>query len=352
MASEFLEIKFDIKTLQMRGVTIDGLKYYIEFLKRVLKNRFLELVPINIIDTGSLDLILTLYEHLSELQDIAGFDRHVAEYNKERFLSTLFVSRFALFLKDKVDELELGPITSEKDGNPDIRISVGGYNTYIECKNIETTQFSDIEEHRKIYNTLKTYIEVPHQVSFSYKKTPDEETLKSLGENINKLIAKVKIDGNIINSIDYQVNIQLRDDYGDLKLIGILDMIIEDINSGERIPSHVFMEQGKTFAINGPDIDYKKILQQKVKNAKHQSVDNNIFITAINTDAMLGGINENIRCIESLFQPDKNTKYSSVLFVNNESLANNRAFTHIINPFAKVPVIKEIINLFMLKVKE
>ena len=66
---------------------------------------------------------------------------------------------------------------------------------------------------------------------------------------------------------------------------------------------------------------------------------------------MLGGMNENIRCIEALFQPDKNTRYSSVLFANNESLTNNGKYMHIINPYAEIPVTDEVTRLFMPKAK-
>lgn len=347
MTGKSIKISCNVEALQMRGVTLDGVKHYMDFLSGVLKKRFLELVPTNIIDIQSLDRILTLYEVLSRLKDVSGFERHASEYNKSRFLSTLFVSRLALFLKDKVDEIELEPITTEEEGNPDIRIAIGGCNTYIECKNIESSQFSDIEEHRKIFKILEPYIEVPHQVSFSYKKTPNYAELNSLGESIRKLIPKVKTTGNIINNDNYVVNIQLRDAYGDPRIKVEMDMIIEDNNSGDRVPGHAFMEQGKTFAVNGPDVDYKKILQTKVKSARNQSVSNNIFITAINTDMMLGGMNENIRCIEALFQPDKNTRYSSVLFANNEALTNNGKYMHIINPYAETPVTDEITRLFM-----
>ena len=335
----------------MRGVTFDGVKYYMDFLSGILKKRFLELVPTNIIDVQSLDRILTLYEVLSGLKNVSGFERHASEYNKSRFLSTLFVSRLALYLKDKVDDIELEPITPEEEGNPDIRIAIGDCNTYIECKNIESSQFSDIEEHRKIFKILDPYIEVPHQVSFSYKTTPSDAELHSLGESIRKLIPKVKTTGNIINNDNYVVNIQPRDAYGDPRFNVEMDMIIEDSNSGDRVPGHAFMEQGKTFAVNGPDVDYKKILQTRVKSARNQSVSNNIFITAINTDMMLGGMNENVRCIEALFQPDKNTRYSSVLFANNEALTNNGKYMHIINPYAVTPVTDEITRIFMHKPK-
>lgn len=347
MSGKSIKISCNLEALQMRGVTLDGVKHYMDFLSGVLKKRFLELVPTNIIDVQSLDRILTLYEVLSELKDVSGFERHAGEYNKTRFLSTLFVSRLALFLKDKVDDIELEPNTNEEEGNPDIRITLGGITAYIECKNIETSQFSDIEEHRKIFEVLEPYIEVPHQISFSYKKMPDDEELKSLGENIKKLIPNVKATGNIINNDNYVVNVLLREAYGDTQFNVVMDMIVEDINSGERIPGHAFMEKGKTFAVNGPDIDYKKILQTKVRSARHQSVSNNVFITAINSDMMLGGLNENIRCIEALFQPDKNTRYSSVLFANSEAITKSGKFTHIINPYAESPVTDQITKLFM-----
>lgn len=302
-------------------------------------------------DVQSLDRILTLYEVLSGLEKVSGFKRHASEYNKSRFLSTLFVSRLALFLKDKVDNIDLEPITDKEEGNPDIRISIGGHVAYIECKNIESSQFSDVEEHRSIFNILEPYIEVPHQISFSYRKTPSEEELSLLGENIKKLIPKVKTTGNIINNDKYVVNVQPRDVYGDPRITAQLDMIIEDTNSGDRVPGHAFMEKGKTFMVNGPDVDYKKILQTKIKSASHQSVSNNIFISAINTDVMLGGMNENIRWVEALFQPDKNTRFSSVLFANNQSLTNNGKYTHIVNPYAEAPVTDEITRLFMQNIK-
>ena len=351
MTGKPITISCNLEALQMRGVTLEGVKHYMDFLSGVLKKRFIELVPTNIIDVQSLDRILTLYEVLSGLEGVSGFERHASEYNKSRFLSTLFVSRLALFLKDIVDEIELEPITSKEDGNPDIRISLGGNNAFIECKNIESSQFSDIDEHRKIFKILEPYIEVPHQVSFSYKKTPSEEELKILGVNIKKLIPKVKTTGNVINNENYKVNVQPRDTYGDLRFTVEMDMIVEDNNSGDRVPGHAFMEKGKTFAVNGPDVDYKKILQSKVKSARHQSVNNSIFITAINTDTMLGGMNENIRCIEALFQPDKNTRYSSVLFANNEALTNNGKYMHIINPYAETPITDEITRIFTPKAK-
>ncbi len=46
------------------------------------------------------------------------------------------------------------PITKEGEGNPDIRIEKNGIVAYIECKNIETSQFNNIEEHRKVFEAI------------------------------------------------------------------------------------------------------------------------------------------------------------------------------------------------------
>ena len=119
MPSKLHQISYNPEALQMRGIAIDDIKLYLNFLSKVLKKKFKEMVPLNYMDTQSLDRLLTLYEVLSKLETVKGFDRHAAEYNDKRFLATLFVSRVALYLLSKVDDLELEPITSTKEGNPE-----------------------------------------------------------------------------------------------------------------------------------------------------------------------------------------------------------------------------------------
>jgi len=346
MATKIHSISCNLEVLQMRGVTIDDIKYYMDFLSKILKKRFKDLVPLSFMDTQSLDRLLTLYEVLSKLESVKGFGRHVAEYNQKMFLATLFVSRVALYLIDKVEDLELEPITSENEGNPDIRITINEIDIFIECKNIESAQFSDIDEHRKIFDILETYMDFPHQIMFSYKTTPTIDELHSLGENIRKLVGKVKISGNIINNKNFKVNVDLREMYGNPNMTAVADMITENIGSGDRVPGHAFMEKGKTFLVDGPEIDYKSILKTKVKSAKKQYVNNHIFLTAINTDSMLGVMNENIQCIESLFQPDQNTRYSGVLFANNQCLTSDGKWKQIINPYAVNPLTDDITRIF------
>ena len=220
------------------------------------------------------------------------------------------------------------------------------FTLFIECPNIDSSHLSDISDHREIFERLEPYITFPPQIMFSYKTTPTNEELDALGENIQKLVDKTKITGNIINNKNYKVNVQLREAYGDPNISVVMDMIIEDINSGERMPGHAFMEKGKTIAIDGPEVNYAKILKTKVKSAKNQYDRNHVFITAINTDSMLGAMNENIQCIESLFQPDKNTRYSSVLFTNHQCLTADGKWTHIVNPYADKPATEEISRIF------
>lgn len=320
-----------------------------EFLSKFLGAKFIELVPTSVIDTQSLDRILILYDVLSKLQDVQGFDRHLAEFNEKQFLSTLFVSRVAIFLKDKVEELELEPITAEGEGNPDIRIKVSGLDTFIECKNIETSQFINIEEHRNVFYSLLPFINFPHQISLTYKRTPTDKEIARLGKSISKLAVEVTTDGNIINNEYFEVNVQLRDSYSDPNFIVVLEMITEDMNAGERKPGHVFMENGKTIAIHGPEIDYKKILHTKIKNAKKQYVSGHGFITMINADLFLGSLAENIRSIEGLFQPKQNTRYGSVILANSQALKGEDRWVTISNPYASAPLPREVNRLFINK---
>ncbi|MCP4266330.1 MAG: hypothetical protein GY777_12270 [Candidatus Brocadiaceae bacterium] len=151
-----------------------------DHLSKLLKRRFHEVVPTQVSDTQSLDRILLLHEVLSGIKDVSGSERHFSEYTEPQFLSTLFVSRLALFLKDNVDDIELEPITNDNEGNPDIRIEKRGRTAYIECKNIETSQFNNLEEHRIVFETIEKHINVPHQISLSYKRTPTTEQTDAL----------------------------------------------------------------------------------------------------------------------------------------------------------------------------
>ena len=343
---ESIHISFNLETLQTRGVTVDGLKYYMDCLSKLLKDRFSEVVPTQISDTASLDRILTLHEVLSGISEISGSDRHFRIYTESQFLSTLFVSRLALFLKDKVDEIELEPITSDDEGNPDLRIVKNNHTAYIECKNIETSKFNNLEEHRRIFELIENHIKVPHQISISYKSTPNEEQINTLGAGIAHLLNNVSTTGNIINNEEYEINVQIREGYGDPRLTGVMEMIMEDMNSGVRKPGHVFFEKGKTIAIHGPDIDYKKTLQAKVKDAKNQHVPGAIFITAINSDLILGSSKDNIRHIEAMFQPNQNTRYSSVILANSQTLSGEGRWQTITNPYALVPLVDDIDRIF------
>lgn len=112
-----MKIICNLEVFQLRGVTVDDVKHYFDFLSSTLGGNFKELVPTNIIDTQSLDRIIILYEALNILKDVRGFEKHASEYSESRFLSTLFVSRLAHYLKERVDELELEPVTSNEEGN-------------------------------------------------------------------------------------------------------------------------------------------------------------------------------------------------------------------------------------------
>lgn len=352
MNKQSVRISYNHEILLTRGVTPQGIIFYANKLSEFLKDRFLEVVPVKIDSVQALDRILNLYEILSDIHEINGYKRHAIQYTESQFLSTLFVAKIARFLKPIVDNIELEPVTKKQEGNPDIKIEKNGVIAYIECKNIETSQFNDLSQHRTIFEILDGYIDVPHQISFSYKKMPTDTELHKLGCNIKALLTKITTTGNIIHNDNYEVNVQIREDYGDPRVVGLMDMIIEDTNSGDRKPAHVFLENGKTISINGPEIDYKKVIQSKIKEAKNQNISDCIFITVINTDLMLGNTKRNIRNVESLFQPDLNTRYSSVVLASSSAVVGDGNWSIVSNPFAKFPLTSEMELLFNNRMKK
>ena len=347
MSNAPIQVTCNLEALQMRGVTVDEVKSYRKYLRGVLKERFSEIVPNNIIDTQSLDLILMLHDIFSKLDNISGFKRHAAQYNKSRFLSTLFVSRLAVFLNKNGYEIELEPLTPEDEGNPDIRVILSNSDAYIECKNIETTQFNNIDEHRAINNIIAPYISDDYQIMIDYRKTPSNEDVDTLGKSIEQLLKKTTTNGNVINNSEFKVNVFRfpLPSNGDDTIKAEAQIIIDDQISGNRKLGHAFMRPGKTIVVSGPDVDYKSILQTKVKDASHQSVNSCIFITAINTDSVLGNKRDNIRYVEALFQPDINTRFSGVILADTQTLRNG-GMTVIANPYAMHPLGHELITLF------
>jgi hypothetical protein len=243
MEEKTVRIQFSPETLRIRGILPEILQGYYTDLAIILGGKFQIVVPTNISGTHELDMVLELHEIMTTLKDIQGFNRHISNFTVGQIQATLFVSRVAYYLFDKVSEVELEPICEESSGNPDIRINSGDQDIYLECKMLETSQFTNYEEQKEYADQLFSLIDFPHQITIHYKDKPSKSELENLGKNINGMLKHVTNDGNIITNSHFQVNVILRNYYNSKIIFSVLEMTMEDISTGNKMPGHVFYGQ-------------------------------------------------------------------------------------------------------------
>ena len=92
-------------------------------------------------------------------------------------------------------------------------------------------------------------------------------------------------------------------------------MNVNDLNENYFYPAHAYMIEGKSISIAGPLVDFSKVLKKKIKDSRKQSTYENPYILVIDSSWFLGDMKENIRTIQTSFQPNQNTRFSGVLFV-------------------------------------
>lgn len=333
--SKKIEISYDPNIIASRNLTEEAMLTLYNELIPILKHKFKDIVPTNLNGIGNLDYVIELHEIFSNIKDVNGLDRHLKIYDKD-IKSNLFVARVASALKTKGMEITLEPeVKSKSVRNPDIELKHNSRIIYLECKTILQVQFRDSERHAAIYSILDKYTQFPHQVRIHYKKDLGDESFDKLGQSIQKLLSKVTSNGNIINNNHFKVDIDFKEHFEkadlEVQLLGV------DLGP-TRFPFTGFFKGGSTVIVGGPEVDFKEAIKEKIKSSRTQAIDDYPFITIINSDFFLGSIEENLRAVDALFQPDMNTRISGVFFAESDTL-KNKLFDHYIkNPYAKHPI--------------
>ncbi|MCK4354419.1 MAG: hypothetical protein KAW83_04120 [Dehalococcoidia bacterium] len=336
--------------LKSMNISIEQLRHHLIELKLILGRTFDFVVPKNINDTATLQWLIGLSQRLQKLKQCDGFDRHIRMYTREQLQSNDFVTVIASYLLDKVDNVILEPLIIDKSKKPDILADLRGKQVYLECKHIETLRFDYSRAHEHMFSILRDYIDVPHQISITYKKTLSDTELHRLGEALQQRAKLVTGDGRIIHNPDIEIQVIRREAYGDKRLSATMSMITEDMNDNCRYVGHAYMRDGITLSLSGPKVDYTKILKEKIRKSKSQSPHDQPYMLMIDGNKMLGSLTENIRALSSAFQPKTNTRFSAAALVTHYLRLGSRGldlrFYVVSNPFAKFPISKEFERLF------
>ena len=336
--------------LESIGISLDQLKQQITELSCILGPKFIQLIPSSINDFLTLHWVVSLSLRLQKLRHCEGFDKHVARYVGKQVKSNYFVAGIASHLYDKVDNVKLEPITHERR-MADILVNYKGEEVYLECKGIETSRFDFKQQHDHMLSILRKYlVDVPHQISITYRRPLSDPELHRLGESLRERAKSVQTNGRLIDNPEILVNVIRRETFTDKRFRTWIGMIEEELDERCRYPGDLYGINGITISIAGPKVSYKRVLREKIRRSKRQYLEDKPFVLMIDANPMLGALAENIRALSSAFQPVTNTRFSAAVLVeSNPVLGSTRTdfvFNFVSNPFAKSPIGKEIELLF------
>lgn len=337
--------------MQTLKLTPQEVSKYLDEFSRLYRSKAAYLIPDKINDVMTLQWIIRLSQSMKMLKQYKGFERHLNTYTKSQVKSSYFVTAVACYLVDKgVDNLILEPQIASTGKNPDILINLKGEEVYLECKTIDTKQFDYLEEHNNMLEILHKYLDVPHQIDIRYKESISDIELHSLGKELQERLQQVKRDGKIINNDNFEVGVQVRNEYMPQRIMFSIFGIMEDLVDNCRYPLHSYGIDRHTISIGGPRVDFSKILRAKLSRSRKQYPDNKPYILVIDGNIILGSRDANNRALASAFQPQVNTRFSAAILADYhptfDSLKLVYDFKVIPNPFAKFPISKEFEHLF------
>ncbi len=335
---------------------------------------------ITINDSNELISLLELNKALKTLRKCQGYEKHIKTYEDEdAFRHNQSITFFATFLLSKVDNLEFEPTVQHFDNKsgkesskvPDIKISKDGIDIYIEHESFNTKKFIYKNDHtnfaKLVIKNLKDTIyllQIIHKRPFSPKYKTEEYRAKKLCKEISDKLSSARNEETIIDGDEYNVHIEKsgfksqttnvtyieharrdkfnsqineneticvkikKDDIKDKELYKYcIYLLLHDIDEDYIYPAHIFFDLKNTIMIAGPkDINFKTILEDKLKKAGSQSPDGKPYVLAINEGEILGDSKENRKILDGFFQSGKNTRFSGILLIkkcNNKEIDFN-----------------------------
>lgn len=344
-----MEVKIDLSQESLDQIGLENIKKRLNHLFKLFGLRVKELVPSEINNYSTLISLINMSSLLEGLQDCPGFNEHILGYFNNP-TSTQFVSYIAKNLISKVDFLELEPHSTELGRKPDIKIINDELEFYIECKYpFSNTKFDFYNEHKKIEERIRNEVSIPHQIDVSFYSELNDEEITRIINDLKHKLSFCRSSGVLINTKKYKVSITFHEDYQPQYLFEMpMKITLIESHTNNHLPGNVFLKDGRTISIAGPQVDYVSVLTKLIKKSSGQAVVNKPFVLAISINNMLGSLQENILAIQDSFQPKKNTRFTGVVLVEHLGTGelSKRKFIYIENPFSSVPDSNHIKLLF------
>jgi len=314
-------------------------------LAAIFHEEIRSIVPKDIREAASLEVLLDMADKLTALESCRGFYEHVRTY-KANVQSAYFTTCVAAVLVGSVADLVLEPCIPNSTRVADIKFSVGVSDVYVECKSpLYKRKWAHESRLTEVCNLLLPYINVPHQITVVYDDPLTDEEVRELGRSLAQTLPAVKSKGTVIETSRYRVHVDVRHEFGPIYVNLSCPMTYYNEYVHTTYLCRWFLTQGKNISIAGPKIDCEPHLRKAITSGRKQGAVNASFILALNTDGLVGSLVENIRAVQQIFSPRANTRYSGVLLMSTASREeSSRSLPKAVrphfvsNPFARFPL--------------
>lgn len=341
------QLQFTISPGVQSEIGMDELERHLQHLALLFKEHTHEVVPTEIAQPPQAHRAIRISKKLSAVEHCHGFSEHLKSF-REGSGATFFVTCLAELFVSRGALVEFEPPTSGGH-KADLAVALGDDKMIVECKApIETAQFDTLEEHKKMFEILSSYLDYHYHVEIHYRQSFTEENLHRLGETIQKRLPHITEDGVIFALPDVEVSVDRSVDPPPKGIRIEVGMVGPDSSDNAVLPGHAIIANGRNMAFHGPLVDFSRILQERLRKARRQAPKDMPYVVAIASSKLLGSPRVNTAAIRREFQPQKNRGIAGVLlsdflvYLDGQEKAK---LEYVANTFATHPIPKKLLTL-------
>ena len=342
------EIPLKFNAELMKTYPEEFLRARFKFLLDLFPTDYDKYSPLTIPDEVTLLYLLHVSLALESLKDCPGFNTHVAQY-KDDVGSAYFVTTLASFLKKRTQALVLEPDSADIAKKGDILVTWRGREILIECKSPRKEVLSALRpEQEQMYVRLAPSIVKPCDVTITYESPLSDTEIDTIGVFLTERLPRVTGEGTILDRGSIKIEVTaVREHFVDIGETQI-HLILENYHSKERNPVNIINRNGIAISFIRREVSVFDNVESQFRKSKNKSLPSVPLVLAIQSDYLTGGLDQNIRRIGTLFQPQKYTRFNGVILTrwsyNRERLITFES-QYINNPYARNPVL-QLYNLF------
>lgn len=308
-----------------------------------------KVLPQQVTTAADLEWIVDTAARFESLRGCQGFSKHVALYADGKDSAT-FVAQLAASLVTAVDVLELEPDIPGRSARGDLRIDYQGQELFLECKNPGSQHDQDLlDDHLRIARQLLHVVPSGSQVDVWYTEQLSDEAWDDLGKSIASRVAAAAAPGALIDNSTVRVQLT-RLESGTLVpppapgLEMTVGGLAENLLDHEVVLFHALCTNQRTIGLYGPSVNhYEKTLERCMQASRSQAPVGRPYVLVVSSGFMTGKLAENVRKLNTRFQPDQNTRFSAVMLLNTIGPTSS---VHIAtNPFAEQPLPQNVVAL-------